>query len=85
MNSKLINDSNLRYWESRLSHRLANRILSLPHGENSRVDFLRQVCSLLMSETDSASVELWVEEDGACARCRAQRHPLETFEFRLEP
>jgi len=85
LNSKSVRNNNLRYWESRLSHRLANRILSLPHGENSRVDFLRQVCSLLMSDTDSASVELWIEEDGGCARCRAQRHPLETFEFRLVP
>ena len=85
LNSRSISNKNLRYWESRLSHRLANRILSLPHGENSRVDFLRQVCSLLMSDTDSASVELWIEEDGGCARCRWQRHPLETFEFKLVP
>jgi signal transduction histidine kinase len=84
-NAKSVSNNNLRYWESRLSHRLANRILSLPHDKNSRVDFLRQVCSLLMSGTDSASVELWVEEDGACARCRSQRRPLETFEFTLVP
>jgi len=67
------------------SHRLANRILSLPHGEAPRVDFLRHVCSLLMSHTDSTAVDLWVEENGACARCRAQRHPSGRIEFDLVP
>jgi signal transduction histidine kinase len=72
-------------WESRRSHRLANRILSLPHGETPRVDFLRHVCSLLMNHTDSTAVDLWVEENGACARCRAQRHPSGRIDFDLVP
>jgi len=72
-------------WESRRSHRLANRILSLPHGETPRVDFLRHVCSLLMSHTDSTAVDLWVEENGACARCYAQRHPSGRIDFDLVP
>jgi signal transduction histidine kinase len=67
------------------SHRLANLILSLPHGEAPRVDFLRHVCSLLMNHTDSTAVDLWVEENGACARCRAQRHPPGRIDFDLVP
>ncbi len=74
-----------RYWESRRSHRLANRILSLSHDEISRVDFLRHFCSLLMSHTDSTAVDLWVEENGACARCRARRHPPGGVNFDLAP
>jgi len=80
-----MNNGSPRYWESRRSHRLANRILSLPHGETPRVDFLRHVCNLLMSHTDSTAVELLVEENGACARCRAQRHPPGGIEFNLVP
>ena len=72
-----------RYWESRRSHRLANLILSLPHDETSRVDFLRHVCNLLMSHTDSTAVDLWVEENGSCARCRAQQHPHGRIDFDL--
>ena len=67
------------------SHRLANRILSLPHGEAPRVDFLRHVCTLLMSHTDATAVDLWVEENGACARCHAQRHPPGRIDFDLVP
>jgi len=74
-----------RFWKNRTSHRLANRILSLPHSETARVDFLRHVCSLLMRHTDSTAVELWVEENGACARSRAQRHEPGGFEFNLVP
>ena len=74
-----------RYWESRRSHRLANRILSLPHSETPRVDFLRHVCSLLMSHTDSTAIDLWVEENGACARCLAQRHLPGGIDFKLVP
>ncbi len=74
-----------RYWESRRSHRLANEILSLTHVEAPRVDFLRHVCSLLMSQTDSTAVDLWVEENGACARCRAQLQPPGRVDFDLAP
>jgi C4-dicarboxylate-specific signal transduction histidine kinase len=74
-----------RFWESRRSHRLANRILSLPHDEIPRVDFLRHVCNLLVSHTDSTSVDLWVEENGACARCRAQRYLPGRIDFDLVP
>ena len=74
-----------RFWENRTSHRLANRILSLPHSETARVDFLRHVCSLLMRHTDSTAVELWVEENGACARSRAQQHEPGGFQFNLVP
>jgi len=80
-----MNNDSPRYWEGRRSHRLANRILSLPHGETPRVDFLRHICSLLMSHTDSTAVDLWVEENGACARCRAQRHPPGRVDFDLVP
>ncbi len=74
-----------RYWESRRSHRLANEILSLPHIETPRVDFLRHVCRLLMIHTDSTTVDLWVEENGACARCRTQLAAPEGIQFNLVP
>ncbi len=74
-----------RFWENRRSHRLANRILSLPHDEIPRVDFLRHVCDLLLSHTDSTVVDLWVEENGACARCRARRQPPRKVDFDLVP
>ena len=80
-----MNSGSPRYWGSRRCHRLANRILSLPHSESARVDFLHLVCNLLMNHTDSTVVELWVEENGACARCRAQRHAHGEFEFNLVP
>ena len=38
-----------------------------------------------MNHTDSTAVELWVEENGACARCRARRHVPGEFEFNLVP
>ena len=74
-----------RYWESRRSHRLANQILSLTHVETPRVDFLRHVCSLLMSQTESTAVDLWVEENGACARFRALPQPPGRVNFDLAP
>ncbi|MCP4685111.1 MAG: hypothetical protein GY867_06625 [bacterium] len=49
----------------------ADRVLYLANSGIPRVDFLREISQLLMESTRSSAIEMWVEEDGDCARCRA--------------
>jgi signal transduction histidine kinase len=64
---------------------LVDRVLRLAHSEVHRVEFLGQLCRMLAEQTGSRAVQLWMLENGSCARCACTADDGERFELRLEP